>query len=389
MKKLLAPAVLLSLLLTGCGAKLLPSGDEITQAVLMRTMGVDVGEKQAVKVTMASGLQKASPDGEPTEPLVLAQEGDSISAARVDLQGQGSQDIFYGHITGCLIGEEIAQRGLYGLIDYLERDFDTRLSTNLFVIRAGEAGKVMDALSTKEQSASERLDAIARDYQLLSNGCACSCLELITQLEDNGMALLPALTLEEEPGKRQDVETAGYAILREGALTGWVETDYAAGVNLLLGCSGRSIWEVELEDGSLADLQVNNADCALSGTWQGEKLTGLTVKLAAQASLAQMDGTDCPCDESTTKALEQGLSQQLEQLCREVLSECRQQGDFLHLRQTLSLKQPWKKMALEALNADWLSDVEITVKADCTVTRSYDVGKPLEAQREEISNGTG
>ena len=83
MKRMGAAAALAAvLLLSGCGKAALPYAREMGDMALLRTMGVDAGEKAGqVRVTVSTGKRAAGLQGESQPPLILSAAGESLSAA--------------------------------------------------------------------------------------------------------------------------------------------------------------------------------------------------------------------------------------------------------------------------------------------------------------------
>ena len=119
---LLAAALLLPL--TGCASLsltgFLPYGREIEDMELVRTLGVD-GDGSGVTVIGSGGTQ----EGENAN-LVTGQ-ADTISAAVLTMQSQGSSYLYFGHVGQLLLGEELARQGVTPSLDYVLRDVEMRL----------------------------------------------------------------------------------------------------------------------------------------------------------------------------------------------------------------------------------------------------------------------
>ena len=114
MKKRLAPAALAvaAALLAGCGTTALPYAREMGDMALLRTMGVDAGEKEGdLRVTVSTGKRAAGLQGEGQPPLILSAEGGSLSSACLAMQGLSDSYVFYAMWTSFSWGRSWRWRG--------------------------------------------------------------------------------------------------------------------------------------------------------------------------------------------------------------------------------------------------------------------------------------
>ena len=129
--------------LSGCKETFdfLPYSRELENMALMRTMGVDAGEGQKVSVTVSSGEQsKGSGEGS-SGAVALQKEAETISGACLSMQGKGVSYVFYGHVGQLLLGEELAREGVEASLDYVLRDIEMRLQTNVYLVRGAQIGR--------------------------------------------------------------------------------------------------------------------------------------------------------------------------------------------------------------------------------------------------------
>ena len=98
-KRLVLLVLLLMLPLTGCRlySGFLPYAREIEDMELISTLGVDTAGDAGVAITASGGTSQ-----EETE--VVAGEAGTISAAVLELQGEGSSYLYFGHVTQLLLG---------------------------------------------------------------------------------------------------------------------------------------------------------------------------------------------------------------------------------------------------------------------------------------------
>lgn len=365
---LLTLCVLL-LLLTGCKEKFsfLPYARELENMALMQTMGVDTGEGEDVTVTVSTGAQNQGGDQSSSQPIVLQKKGGSISGACLAMQGEGNAYLFYGHVGQLLLGEPLARRGVEEALDYVFRDVEMRLETELYLINKNTAGRAISAAAEKK-SAADRLEAMGVDPGLLSYSMPRTVKEVLVEFADNGCSFAPAVRLE---GEQEIMTAVGYGLMKEGKLVGWAEGESARGVNLLCGKVEADILEVELPGRGRVALRVVGAKTRVKPVFEGDKLSGLTVYCSVEANLAQGSGDAANREPQLRDQLEQELSGRTEQRIRAALALCQKlDGDFFHLENKAGRAAPWH---WADIREQWeISSLPIQIEVQGTVRRGYD-----------------
>jgi spore germination protein KC len=364
-----------ALLLSGCQstlplARLLPTGHDVQTVELIQTLGIDVSEDGKLVVT-GSGASGTEGD----TPQLLTGTGTTLSAALLELQTQSDHYVSYGHVEGYLIGEEAAKQGIADLVDLLERDTELRLSTDLYLVRGGTAGELMEQSSGGDSSISQRLEAMALDSTLLLDLEPYTLKDLLIDLEE-GAALVPAISMGEEEAQRD-----GYACFRGDALVGWLEEKEARGVCLLRGqVEGASI-SLTLPDGSEAALRLEQGDCQWQPEFQGDTLKKLTGNLTVTAAVAELRGGLDLSTSAGWEELETALAKQIWQEGSNILTKSQAwSADFLRLSQKVALAQSADHTRIEARWGDWFPELELELVVTCQVDRTYDIENSLLAQ---------
>ena len=356
MKRWAGVLALLLLPLGGCRADLLPYAREIEDMSLVRTLGVDA-DADGVAVTAATGGQGLD------DPALISGSAGTLSAALLEMQGEGDSYIYFGHVGQMLLGEDLARRGVGGALDYVMRDVEMRLDTELYVIQNGQAGTTISA-AWQQDSAADRLETLHDGAGLRSDSMSRTVRNVLSDLERCGASFAPALTGD------GTLSTAGYALLRDGVLVGWAEGAAAAGVNLLLSRVDADVVELPQADGTAA-LRVVGAKTRIRGVFDGEVLTGMDVKCRVEANLAE--GAPALQEEAARRRLEAELAAVEQERILAALELCRTlEGDFFSLAGAAGLSQPWRA---EALRRQWdPSSLEVSVSVTAKLERSYDAG---------------
>ena len=376
-RRILAAAAALLLPLSGCGrVGELPYAREMEDMALMRTLGVDL-EDGGVRVTASSGVQSRGVDQGEEPPLVLSSVSGTVSGACLAMQSYGTSYVFYGHVGQLLLGEDMAGSGLAEALDYIERDPEMRLGTELFVVRGATAADALFSAASESASSAERLEAIEDDEGEQPDAMTRSVGDVLSDLSKHRAAFAPALELREKregdggAGEKQ-LASAGYAIFREDGLAGWAEGDAAYGVNLMEGQVDADVLELDTDSGKTA-LRVVDAKTTVGAVFDGDTLTGLAVACTVEANLAQAPEGFSDWDEALLEELRRALEETERARLEAVLDLSRTlEADFLGLKKRAGLAAPWRWAALQEQWEDALPDLDIQVLVKGTILRSYD-----------------
>ena len=305
MKRMGAAAVLAAvLLLSGCGKAALPYAREMGDMALLRTMGVDAGEAAGQVRVTVSTGKRAAGLQGESQPPLI------LSAAGESLS------------AACLSMQGLSDSYVfYGYVDQL---------------LLGEEAAL--------EGVEPVLDYFSRDVEL--------GLGAQVWLVRGGTALLEA----------------GYGVLRDGALAGWLDGEAAKGLELLAGHAADDILTVELPSGQ-AVARITGASVRCEPVFQGEELTGLRLSCRAFAELAEFR---VPGEAGELDQLRAELEERERLRLQEALSRLRGWGtDCTGLGDQVARADPgrWEK-----LRGEWdqrFSSVPLEISVQVSVSRTY------------------
>lgn len=305
--------VLVLLCLTGCG-KGLPQPREMSDLALMRTMAVDAGEEDGIKVTVSSGEE---------EPLLLSAKRGTVAAACQGVRIHGEHPVFLGHVEKLLLGERLsAVGGILPTLNYVCRDEELGLGTEVWFVR-GEAAEEISFPGT--------------------TGLKRTVGDVLTDLVENGCSFLP-------------VVGGGYAFLDGERIRGWT-TGYAAfGLELLQECPTSDL--MELEHGAV---KLDSVALTCVPVVEEKKVTGLELDVRLMVHLQECTQGTPNVDEMKNEAAaqaEQWIAAAVQQAQTENL-------DYLGLCRRAGVSGPehWKLLHTQAPEefADWRIGINCTV----------------------------
>lgn len=319
-------------LLAGCGGQ--TSGWQTGNVTLVRAVGIDLTE---AGVTLT-----ASGEGE-AQAVTLTAEGASVADGFKRLQGTGDSFVHVGHVGQLLMGEDFARHETAQLIDFVARDREIGPGAQVWVLRDEQAERT--ALGGQSNVAA-RLERLAGGRQV-GLRIGCSVTRLMSAMAARGSVPVPALQWE------QDVlQPAGYAILRQGQLVGFLDTEQSLGLELLCKQGLGQTVDVSLSDATQLVLSTKRVELRWEPSFSEGRLTGLDLRCAVRLEVTQAASL-------TARQREEATRQAEAKLCHRMAAAlaCAQfwDADFVELER-------WTRMACSARewsDVDWEQDFRV------------------------------
>ena len=353
------------LLLAGCGGRA-AFGEyrELDKLALADVLGLDTeGEESTVSVSTTSG----------GETLLLKSTAATVRRALGELQNYTEkQYVFYGHTRHLLLGEAAAASAFQRCLEFVERSDELRLDTWLYVVRGGTA----EAAVTEPDcgGVGDLLDSLVKDVELMSESHVSTCAEAAEALAERNCALVAAVRLAEPENivaedRRRTLLSAGYAVIADGRLAGWLDPDLARGANLLMSCPGSDVIQAPDGFGGTIAARLTDSRARFLPEYRDGELAALTIRLDLQCSLEELSRPMDLLDGEVLDRLEDGIAAVEEARVREVLRISRELGaDFCDLGSRTRrasplafdrMKDPWQER-FSALPVDL--DLQVRLK---------------------------
>lgn len=421
MKRFLSLLIIIGSLPTFSGCSSIYSNyREIQQLMVIQTMGFD-REKGAMQISMAAAAE-ASGGG----PRRMSAQGGTITAA-IDRAYKLSyeEEIFLSHVNHLLVGEAAAEEGLGSLLDYVCQSPTMRIDIPLYIVRGGTANQAVMEVGDDNKGISEVMQTVRESFASPSNSHVFTVADTINSLLRYGSALVCAVECvpssepigpsksensqqssgqESQQGEdqaaqqdgSQDVQQgksqsegqgtqettqeesplmavpAGYAVIREGKLCKFIETEDAVAVGLIT--DSLPITDITVTDMNSKNttLELNQGSADVTPVWDSEgKLKGLNIQAQVKASVLETgswehsDGNEYI--NHLTAQLESAISQRLSELLH-----CSMQlkADFLGLAGQVERKSPENYRLMSQSFPELLPglELEITVRGQLSHT---------------------
>ena len=362
---LLLPGLLL--LLTGCARPV--HARELSMLQPVQTLGFD-GEPGAVVISASD-----SPGDRGEDSLRLSARGESVVRAAEELRNFGArEELFFAHAAYVLVGEEATRSGIGEVLDWFERSTQTRLRLPLFLVRDGDARTLVTGSRDEDYEITALLKALEATSRREGEVVCPTLLETARALAEDGTALccaLAAVTAEENTLSAETgtllPRAAGYGVLKDGALAGWLDLPAARGTTILLNKAGEISYALP-EGAGVATLTLRSCQTKLTPLRDGEGLF-FRAEIDVRAALTGLTESG-----GLTRARLQKLEAGLEDIIMEetglaLASEKALRADFLHLRAAAE-----RSFSVSAKDGEaFLKNLRWEILPQVRIERRYDV----------------
>lgn len=374
-------------LLSGCMGQLTLNNmsRDIARYELVQSIGVDLSGDRTITVSIS-----APPGGEGSAPMILTGSGGSVTGALEPLHNYSSKDrIFFAHTRNYIIGEPAAKSDIRGYLDFVERDITMRLDTALFIVKGGTAQELITQTGGEKAEISQILNSIQKNIDLLSDSYIFSCGEVAGNLAEYDCSLVAAveLTRTENATSGADEMTAlpaGYGILKNGSLIGYVDTELVAGVNIFID-KGMEADVSEIPDGKgkMMALRTTLIKSEFEPVYENGALKYIDVTVELGASIDSVSSDIDIYDDDVLAELETKISRDQEEKARGILEMSQELGaDFMNIGKKIELKAPVKFARMTGSWEEIFPEIEFNLNVDTKIKRTYDMREPAGVGRD-------
>lgn len=217
---LLSIVILLSALaLTGCW-----NYREVEKLSVVAGVAIDKGENHKYKITVEIVQISGGKEGKPVS-QIITMEGDTIfDAVRNEISLSGKK-LYWSHAKVVIISQQIARDGILRVVDWFNRDSETRADVLLLVSKEKKAKDIFKGSGTTEGITSFELDEMMKNEKSLSKAPITELWKFVNELESIGMvATLPTVSLRKNNNKVSP-QIEGTAIFKRDQLIGFINSN--------------------------------------------------------------------------------------------------------------------------------------------------------------------
>ncbi len=192
------------------------AGTELSDLMIIQGIGIDVS-KEGYKVTVEilNNEQSGSPSGDSSaenKTKIYNATGETVASALMKLTAKSGNKPFYAQNRVIVLGETTAQRSLTDVMDFFERNYDSRASQLLCVAKGNKAEDVIRAKLLTDTVKSKILEKMLESGYEQSLVPRVRIIDAVNTIKDDTAFLcIPAVSVQNN-GENQDFSLDGCAL---------------------------------------------------------------------------------------------------------------------------------------------------------------------------------
>ncbi|MCX7711196.1 MAG: Ger(x)C family spore germination protein [Clostridia bacterium] len=376
MLSLVIMSILNILLLAGCW-----NYREVDQLSIVAGVAIDKGihEKYSLSVEIAeiSGEKESE-----TKSKTITVEGKTIfDAARNAISFMGKK-LYWSHAKVVIVSREVAETGLVDILDWYNRDAETRGDIHILVSKGESAKEILSRKSTTEKVKSFEIDKMMENQKALSKTSPIEIWEITNELAAKGVgAISAAVDLEKSDGEEVP-RVLGTAVFKGNKLIGFLDADETKALLFIRNKLDGGILAEDIQMNGIVEsvsLEIFKSKTKVQPVVSNEEIK-MKVSVETTVAIDEIEGTFNVIEDEGRKKLEkfaeESLKSQMENLIKKVQLEYG--VDIFGFGTKLREEKP---KAWESVSSEWANvfkDIKVDVNVKVHVKNSAMLSKPLE-----------
>ncbi|KGR91318.1 spore gernimation protein GerC [Ureibacillus massiliensis 4400831 = CIP 108448 = CCUG 49529] len=402
MKKLIfiiPVSIVLMIILTGCWDR-----REVNDLAIAVALGIDKSEDKGYTVSaqilnpseIASSSSGGGGSVYDTPVTTYTTSGDIIFEALRKLTQQVPRRIYLAHIRLIVIGEDIAEEGIYSVLDFLSRDPEMRTNFYIIVSKDSKAEDVLNLLTSIEKIPANKLfESLESSTEAWAATNKVKLNELMDDIVNEGVE--PTLTAVKIIGgggrTLTNVQTIspssvldfdGMAAFRKNKLVGWLTEDESKGLNYIKGNVQNTIVDFDFE-GDQVGIELLHSTAEIIPHVQGNEPISIEVKLTGEANIAEVNTKLDLMTDNVFYELEEKTNEDIEGVITKAVNKAQKyyESDIFGFGEQINKKAPnvW-----EEIKDNWTEmfpDIKVKVSVDIKIRRVGTITNPIHNEIEE------
>lgn len=384
--------VLIAFLFIEWGKDILPMRLEVDEVQVTEVIGIDLKDNEEVSLSIVfeeanSNGKDGSDGGNKSNERIVNVISDSFSANVRGLQNYGDKIFIGSHVKNIIMGENMAKNDMMRGLEYISKNSEIRTSSNIYIAKESEASELFAAVIDNEDSLADRVNTIAMNSKTDNDKREVTVLEWLNIfLSDDRTGVIPAIKIVDngdrsfanyvideitEP-KAKRIEWAGYGIIKDGNLVGYLTENESEGYEYINGLIGEDAITLKKGD-KTCGINLVNCRTNIKFDFDGDRLNKVIIKVSSNNFVKEtFDGENI-----FSYSIDEIESLENEYISAEIRSAVtRAQNDkidFLGIGKILSVKHPYKWRVLKDKWKEIFPTIPIEIEVKSQIDRAYNI----------------
>ena len=381
MKKIRITLLLLIILInaifvTGCW-----NYREVEKLAIGAGVAVDKGTNGQYKVTAEIVKISRGKDTKTTSETITMEGKTMFDAVRNGISLSGKR-FYWSHTKVIILSKEIASEGVIKVIDWYNRDSETRADVHILISQGDSAEEIFSGQAVTEDIKSFVLDEMLKNQVSLSKAPIIDILQFDNDLEAKGIsAIAPAVSLKQIDGKMLP-HIMGTAIFKKDKLVGFLNGEETKnlifirnkvkGGLLVEGTQGNDVT-------TPVSLEIFKSKTKVTPVVDDEDIR-INLDIYTAVAIDEIDGTENLIDDKGRKKLEQNAEKALKERIESLIEKIQSEYDVDIFGFGAKLRED-KIKVWNRVSSDWdetFKNLEVNVITKVHIQNSAMLSKPLE-----------
>lgn len=376
LKKVILAFISLILLIsvTGCW-----NYSEVDDIAIVSGVGIDKGKSEGeLAVTVEIVDTKKGSKSNQSGIKMLTLSGPTIFDIVRGMISITGEKLFWSHSKVIVISEELAREGVIRVIDWYNRDTETRSDVYIFVSKEKTAQEVISLSSVTESILAYELAQQMRIEKNTSTAPVVEIFDFIDKLEASGEYAMAPLIYIHEQNKIKNARVSGTAIFNKDKMVGTISGDETKFMLFARDEIKGGVLPLNDEKGKPAfSLEILSNRTKVKPVWNDGKLQ-MQINTVTQVGLDEVMAPKEFNDINSKKVLEKRAGKELQQQILSVIHKVQKDyqadifgfGELVHERMPENwkkIKQNWRQ---EFTQLDVVVNSKVMIKISGQTSRS-------------------
>jgi len=351
---------------------------EVDQFTIVAGVAVDKGEHSKYRITVEVAQITGGREAK-TNSKLISMEGDTIfDAVRNEISLAGKR-LYWSHAKVLIISKEIASEGIANIIDWYNRDAETRGDVHILVSMEETARQIFEASSQIEDIKSFELDNIIKNQVSLSKTPIIEIWDFSNLLSRKNLgAITPTVSIY----KKNIVDCPlvyGTAIFKNGKMIGTIDGEETKSLLFVLNqIKGGVLINDEKQDEMLVTLEIFKSKTKIVPVVNGDNVE-INITIKTITGIDEFNGNGNCLDEELIRRLEQkleiALKNRIIKLVKKIQSDY--EVDIFGFGAKIHEDMPKEWSKLEDSWEEEFKDLKINVNTKFNIKNSATLSKTL------------